>query len=548
MDTFFRHTAGAADVTRKRGPNPAPLLFLALLLAGTSCNDSWDNHFNPVLQGGEESPLTLKEYFEGEAGYSGFYAFFKEHGLDGELGKDQLLTVWAVKNENFDLSVAGNIDPELVARYHLNYLSLGKTELKNGMRIRSFNGIYLLVSQSGNDSFVNSVKILSTKKFKNGVVHEIESVLKPLTNMFDFIRLLEDDYSIIRDSIVSYNEKVFDKKNSIPIGVDNTGNTLYDSVFYTSNPLFEKADFSSEFNQFTLFLPGNDAIEGAFAKLQEQYALMGKVLTQQDTVLAISWIREAVFHEGEIADYGAVLDRVSPFRRIWRTTVQKIDESSMQRLSNGIVYRVTDLKIPNNVIISRIKSLVHYYEYLTPVEQQSLYQLRGVTESQIFKGDVSPVADFYYWLFEATGDPESGGEFSVEFTPLGYDAATGTASVMKVPPGEYNLYMGFRSKGHPFVDVYFHPGPDPLPVGLAPVATEIQAANSTPWNYDRVNETDPNISKWNGLGGLVGVVTIPGNEMSTFRIKVQFNKLESIGAAKKMQIYHWTLKPTANNY
>lgn len=513
-----------------------------------ACSDTWEEHFKREPGNEEASPLTLLEYFESETSYSDFFSFFREYGLDQELGKNQLLTVWAVKNDNFDLSVVGNIDHSLVAKYHINYLSLGQTELKNEMRIQSFNGIYLIISQTGMERFVNSVKIVSTKKFKNGIVHEIESVLKPLTNMFDYIRLLEDDYSIIRDSIVAYNREVFDRKNSIPTGVDQTGNTVYDSVFYTYNPLFEKADFSSEFNQFTLFIPSNEVITGAFEKLKTQYQLMGLQFSQKDTVLAINWIREAIFHTGEISDYGAQLDLKSSFGRIWRSTVQKINHSSPQRLSNGIVYQVTDLKIPNNVIISRIKSLVHYYEYLTPVEQQSLYTLRGTTAYQIMKGDETPVSGFFYWLFEVTGDPESTEEFSLEFTPLDYDETTGTVSVMKVPPGEYNLYMGFRSKGHPFVDVTFHPGPDPVPDGFPPVSTEIQAANSTPWNYDRVNETDPNISKWNGLGGLVGVVTIPGNEMSTFRIKVKFNKLESIGAAKKMQIYHWTLKPTANNY
>jgi hypothetical protein len=147
-----------------------------------------------------------------------------------------------------------------------------------------------------------------------------------------------------------------------------------------------------------------------------------------------------------------------------------------------------------------------------------------------------------------TGNADSEEEFSVEFTPLNYDEETGEVSVIKVPPGEYNLYMGFRSLGHPFVDIYFGSGDAPIAEGATPVAAAIPAAQSTPWNYDRSNETDPNIRRWNGLGGLVGVVQVEGEEMSTFRIKVKFNKVMAIGSAKRMQIYHWTLKPTANNY
>ena len=74
----------------------------------------------------------------------------------------------------------------------------------------------------------------------------------------------------------------------------------------------------------------------------------------------------------------------------------------------------------------------------------------------------------------------------------------------------------------------------------------LQVSLSTPWNFDRVTETES--SRWNGLGGLVGVVNIEGDSMASFRIKVVFNKLESAGGAKRLRPYHWSLKPTANNY
>lgn len=73
---------------------------------------------------------------------------------------------------------------------------------------------------------------------------------------------------------------LFDKANSIPTGVDITGNTVYDSVFYVYNPLFEKAQFNSEFKQFTLFLPDNEVLKDCFTKLNTQYKAMGKRLRQ----------------------------------------------------------------------------------------------------------------------------------------------------------------------------------------------------------------------------------------------------------------------------
>lgn len=528
-------------------------IFIILVTAFTlfSCSEKWDQYYNADEENEEILPLTLYEYFEGESSYSKFFSLLKEYGVADQLSRDQELTVWAVKDDLYDISVVGSIEHDVVANYHVNNLMLKRSDLKHGLRIPMLNGIYLTVTFVGDQTQVNGTRIVSSKRFKNGVVYEIESVLKPLTNMLDFIGLLDDSYSIIRDSIISYNKKTFDKSNSIPVGVDLTGNTIYDSVFYVYNPMFDTVDISSEFEQLTMFVPNNEVITNTIEKLNTQYKLMGQTLALKDSVLAINWIKEAIFHKGLITDYGATLDLVSPFRRVWRTSVQEIDQSSLQQLSNGIVFDVNNLKIPNNVIIDRIKSRVHYYEYLTAEQQAELYTMKGTTKFEIVKLDETPIEGFFYWCFELEGDPDSNDEFSLEFTPLDYKEypdGSSEISIMKVPPGEYNLYMGFRSYDHPFVDIYFHSGSEPIPDDLAPVQSEIKVSNSTPWNYDRVNEPDPNIRKWNALGGLVGVVEVTGNEMSTFHIKVKFNKLDAIGTAKRMQIYHWTLKPTENNY
>ena len=119
--------------------------------------------------------------------------------------------------------------------------------------------------------------------------------------------------------------------------VDKTGNRIYYSIFYVDTPLFEKAKFNSQFEQFTAFLPSNEVISECFEKLNAQYSLMGQTFTQKDSVLAMTWIKEAMFHKGEITDFSKQ-DIKSAFDRIWRTTVQSIDQSNPVELSNGILY------------------------------------------------------------------------------------------------------------------------------------------------------------------------------------------------------------------
>lgn len=530
------------------------MLLLAVILSG--CDDKWNDYYYHQADVEEEIDQSITQFLESQADYSEYLAQLKSTGLLNLLNRDQQITLWVVSNSGM---AASDVQPNDTLRmhYHMNYLPFLRADLKNGKRIRSLNGIYFQITERNDSLFTNSSVIVRSFRLKNGVVHEIDRLMKSRVNMYDYLRGLGDEYSIIRDSIFTYDKRVFDRANSVPIGVDKTGNTIYDSVFYVHNPIFEKAQFNSEFSQFTCFLPDNKVIEECFSNLHSQYQKMGKVVSREDSLLALQWIKESMFYNGLVNDFSAI-DIKSVYNRTWRTTVQQMKTHEFEEMSNGRVYKIEKVKIPNNVIITRIKSLVHYWEYQSKIypDPDDLYVFKGLiagtNNPTIFVGDATPVTSILpnYILMQLTGDPDSNEEFSVEFPPLERytDEVSGAykVRVMEVPAGEYNLYMGFRSSGHPFVNVYFNN----QKINLNP----IQASLSTPWNYDRVNETsldrDPvnGVRRWDGLGGLVGVVQIPGDGMGSFRIKVEFAKLNDAGAQKKMQVYHWTLKPTENNY
>lgn len=538
-----------------KGMKTHAFVFIMLLFIVTACN-RWDEYYFSESNGEQILDMTITEFLESNVAYSEYYNMLKSTGLDEMLNRNQELTLWVVNNNGWQLSDVEAGDT-LRMKYHMNHLPFIRSVLKNGKRILSMNGIYFQITNRNDSIFTNSSLVKNSFRLKNGVVHEIDRLMKSRINLYDYLYQLDDDYSIIRDTLFKYNRRVFDRANSTPIAVDRTGNTVYDSVFIVHNPLFERAPFNSEFNQFTCFLPSNAVIERCFASMHEQYRKMGKTVTRADTLLAFQWIREAMFYEGVITNFSQV-DIRSAHNRVWRTTVQELDLIHFEEMSNGRVYKVKNLKIPNNVIISRIKSLVHYWEYqdrLHP-DPSDLYVFKGLSSAannpSIFVGDATPVPSVLpnYILLQMFGIVDSNEEFSVEFPPLErfIDSETNRFSVrvMEVPTGEYNLYMGFRSSAHPFVNIYFNN----QKVNLSP----IQASLSTPWNYDRVNETsrdrDPvnGVNRWDGLGGLVGVVQIAGDGMASFRIKVEFARLNDAGAQKRMLIYHWSLKPTANNY
>lgn len=523
-----------------------PVLLLIFLSA---CNTKWDDYYYGVSSQEENMEITVAQYLASNPDYSKFQQLLQNTGLDKELSKNQEITLWVVNNQGVDASEVVPNDT-MRMQYHINNLPYSRTDLKNGLRIRSLNGVYFQINERNDSLFTNSSLITKSIRLKDGVVHEIQSLMKTQMNIYDYLKKLGDDYSVIRDTIFKYNVERFDKSNSIPVGVDSTGNTIYDSVFYVYNPIFDKVPFNSEFKQFTILLPDNKVLDTCFTKLNVSFQKMGRIMTKSDSLTAWTWIKQAVFYNNKITDFSPV-DITSAYGKVWRTTVQKLDLANPIEMSNGIIYNITKLKVPNNVMIARIKSLVHYWIYQDATSlypsTNDLYTFKGITLAKETKGDATPNPNVlpYYMLMDVTGDATTD-EFSVEFPPLEryMDNTDGKyhVRVMEVPTGEYTLYMGFQSSKHPYVYFFFN--------GVQ-VGSERQVSPSTPWNYDRVNETTDGISKWNGLGGAVGTVNVARPDgtdgLASFKIKVKFSRIET-GGKKQFKIYHWALKPTANNY
>jgi hypothetical protein len=534
-------------------------LFTTLFL---SCKDKWDDHYNANLESKDSivSSLNLLDYLKTQPQYSKYLEVLEKTGVAQELSRDQYLTVWVVDNEAMAGLESMGMTDTFIIKYHINYLKFTFDKLKDGMRLKALNNKYIPIKTNDvGDLTMDNVGLKKANQIcKNGVVHELTQLMRPLISIYEYVESLDNGYSTIRDSILSRNDTVFDKANSIPKGVDKYGNTVYDSAFTITNPILDTVNIRSEFNQVTMFLPNNSVISQCIGDLKDQYQKIGKTFAHSDSMMAFNWIKRAIFYNTKIENYGATTDITSAFKKVWRTTVQKVNPEPRE-MSNGLIYYVTFMKIPTNVYLTRIKSLVYYYQYLTAEQKTQYYTLYNdsTVASLILTGDSYSFPNLNnlagnYMLLNPKGYKRDGKKLAVEFNPVMLVTnpdGTQTAKLMEVPVGEYSLYMGFLSKDHAYVNIYFN--------GLA-ISSNLNVTASSPWNYDRVNSTavgtDGKSTKWDGLGGMVGTVKVekdpnfPDKYINTFKIKVEFEKLSNTTKSEELRIYHWALLPSSNNY
>ncbi len=593
-----------------------------------ACNDNWDDYYEASSQSGSVDSTTattvldmsIAQFFEEYEEYSDFYTQLNEVGTTESLNADQELTLWVVNDSVLKVAKEAYASDSLFAtdtarfKYHVNYLSINRNQLKNGARLKTLNGIYIQITIAEDGTvYANDSKLIETFRLNDGVVHVIDAMMVPRLNLYTYIEQLSDDYSMFRDSIMAYSEKVFDASKSTPLGVDKTGNTIYDSVFIIYNPMFDTVQFDSEFQQFTCFVPSDSVMIDCFDKLNETYRAIGRpylgvkesvnkfsendtfpYLGQKDIELAVNWVKRAAFYSGTLSAADATAaDVYSAYAHQWKNydqagnEVQVIDAENPEELSNGRVYFVKDLKIPTNVVITRLKQYLFHYEKISAPEMLAKYFcIKGATRTTISDDATIPApavnagdwtspawAEYSYTYFHTNEDNEpvytylrsisddtQEGDFSVSFSPITPDSWNSVVEY-KIPAGEYTLYMGFRAKGMCTGNIWFatadtqsgdlelqEDGDVKLVSGYKLIATNIDFTAATPWNFDRaeggeMTQYSSGKNRWNSNGGKVGTVLVEGEGMQSVRIKVQY-----VSGEKALYPYHWCLIPTENNY
>lgn len=553
------------------------ILSIAILLGSLflySCTDDWDSHYSEQQQIINNVNVTvvntaILDYLKSESDLSSMNELFNETGsIDSMKTRDQLFTILVVKNENASTNYP---DKKYLAQSHISDVSLSPANLSDGQRILMWHGKYLNVSKQENEdgetiiSFNNS-KVSKIIKLKDGYIYELESYVDSPQSMYEFIENLGEDYSIFKGLVQSKNKKVFDKKASLPVGVDDTGSTVYDSVFVVTNSYFtaKGLDLMSESITATLLLPSNEVIEKTRKEAMDNlnaWNLLGthELQARADTIIDVFILQSTFFNQQYTKeDFESHEDLTSVFSRQWRTTVQKVNLEQPMYMSNGTVYYVTEMKIPTNVLIYRLKDFMKWYEFLTADDKTAYFASENLVfnklETRVTEWSGWPEGGFpmitnrlLYFKMEDYSTP-----YKLDFIPFRYkDSGTGSYTITPylVPPGEYDLCLGFEQNVGIAYWVAFN-GTELREVTVSEqTATTYhydRGGGSYPEGYDTAKATNSKKGNYDRDGGKIATVEITGTEAVPVKISIYTKGATEEG--KTLRLHHWCLKPTKNCY
>lgn len=340
-----------------KGINFGLLLAFAFMLSFfSSCEKEWDQHYQVT---DERVNMKLKEALVRDNTYSRFLELISAYGLDTLISKDQSKTLFIPTDEAFEQlspdDTAG-IMKQLLS-YHISPTLFLTNNITNEKLLFTNSGKYVSVINGDDGFFYNNIRIDSTSPlFLDGKYYVLSEVAIPQPNIYEYMQL----YSPFMKNYVDSKDTLYlDKNLSIPIGYNDEGETVYDSV-YTRQNLFEDMYFpvSEEYRKrrATFILFTQEQYDYAVSEMASNMGIdvSDIPLKWQNEVFLPDVINNSIY-EGSL-DYTEFNDTLINIKGD-STFIDpgNIDPESKFTCSNGIVYNYRNFQVPEELYSKQLK-------------------------------------------------------------------------------------------------------------------------------------------------------------------------------------------------
>ncbi|MBP0903988.1 fasciclin domain-containing protein [Mariniflexile gromovii] len=378
--------------------NFSRLLVIVCIFLTVSCKEeAWDDHYDQQDSRLEKNIFTvLSENPE----YSTFVTLLEQTGYKSQLQTSQAYTVWAPNNAAFaQVSSAILNDPDALKELIGNHISLFSYNTTSNQEtlVKMFNDKYIeFINTSGASTFggIN----LATKDIltSNGILHTINEVLEVSPNIWGYLNSNESEYPSLMTFLTQFNETVFDEASSVKIGTNSLGQSVYDSVFVSSNSYFKTiGDLSSEERRYSFIGLTEQAYTGIYDIFKDYYSYPVADTIKANTDRTI--FSNLNFPVVDINDLNGNL--------ITTTTGNSVNLNSSSiseniALSNGNVFVVNELNYdPKNVI---------YKPVLYEIENTDRRTIGNATALTIQKRFNRTSSGQFYNVVNLTQNPNAG--------------------------------------------------------------------------------------------------------------------------------------------
>lgn len=244
----------------------------AVMLPLVSCSDDWDSHYNSdgsLNSGGTE---TVFEMVNDNPELSKFARMIEIAGYDDLLASSQTFTVFAPVDDalaDIDLSDVALVK-RIVANHIARYNNSSATSQLTGVKMYNGKRFFFDGNSFGGAELKSSDAIAT-----NGLLHVVASQIPYVYNIREYIDT-HDNTSEIAKFLKRFDQKKLDLEASVAIGVNENGQTVYDSVLIDYNPIYNTpylglGAIADEDSTFTMIIPDDIAWRKAYERISPYF-------------------------------------------------------------------------------------------------------------------------------------------------------------------------------------------------------------------------------------------------------------------------------------
>jgi hypothetical protein len=333
-----------------------PGIVFALLLVG--CNKDFDEHYNTTVP---TSNVNVWDALQKDQDLSSFVSYLKEYRYDTLFSTNNTYTVFAPDNEAFTEFLSSHQVNKALLDYHISTFFIQSGALPDKRKVQTLAEKFALFVKDPLGVFMDDIPLeFESPLYKNGKYFKMNKVALPKPNLYEYISATNP---VLKRYIDSQDSIIVDKELSRPIGFDENGNTIYDTVAIIYNEFeeeFFKVKEEYRYQTATIVFPKeenyNDALTEMAVSMNCGYTDYNDIpIKWQDEILIPYLLEHGIFEN--MVEPEEFLVETSPdtvrMKNILGDSIV-IDYVPAEKTicSNGYAYNYQDFQVPDTLYAS----------------------------------------------------------------------------------------------------------------------------------------------------------------------------------------------------
>ena len=332
-------------------------ILTTLLLLG--CEKKWDQYYY-------SNPPTVNrnvwDAIKEDPDLSTFVNYMQQKHYDTLFKYNNTYTLFIPDNNSFASIPEGDSITSAVIDYHISPFLVQSGSVKSRTKLQTLSDKFVLLEKKGNLQFDGIDLYYESPLYLNGKFYKMNEIGFPLPNIYEFYKIHNP---VFTDYIDSQDSITLDKEKSRPIGFDEYGNTIYDSVVIIINKFEEKYfPVSKEFRNktATLVFPFEEDYNSALTRMAQA---MGSIYEDYQDI-PLDWQYDKLIpYLLEHGVFENMVERSTFLTPTHGDTIKMknilgdsvvIDYVPGEKIlcSNGYVYNYTDFEVPDTLWASPV--------------------------------------------------------------------------------------------------------------------------------------------------------------------------------------------------